>query len=212
MGIESKLIVGRFLDFTMPTNAPPPIPEDKFINQNQINMTIRESTGVLQKQSSIVEGTGTKVHRNFQWLAWIPGAISAVQLAWGDVLTGPMSGCWVVVFKQKGIEYVGHIGTSDVAAQTEAAKTAWRGFTSSNPQAPFPTGFNPLRAWTGPNPKLEPGDLAADIFGLVTKQPLEFYTVWTYKGDGPKRPVNIRRVADIKKVAGVNADARTIFP
>jgi hypothetical protein len=212
MGIEQKLVVGRFLEFNPPNIPTPPNSQGEFVYQKQTNMSILESTGTFQKQSTILEGVGSKVQRNFQWLAWMPGAISAVQLAWGDVLTGPMSGCWLVVFKQNGIEYVGHIGTSDVPAQTEAAKTAWRGFTSSNPQAPFPKGFNPLRAWTGPNPKQEIGDGPPDIFGLVTKQPLEFYTVWTYKGDGPKRPVNIRRVADIKKVAGGNAEARTIFP
>ena len=93
MGIEQKLSADKFLGFTITTNAPAPIPEDKFFNQNRIDMTIKESTGILQKQSSIVEGEGTKVHRNFQWLAWIPGAISAVQPSAKDVLTGPMSGC-----------------------------------------------------------------------------------------------------------------------
>jgi hypothetical protein len=212
MGVEQKLIVGRFLEFKLPNIRPPQNPQGNIVNQSVMNMSLLESTGTFQKQSTILQGVGSKVHRNFQWLAWMPGEISAVQLSWGDVLTGPMSGCWVVVFRQNGMVYVGHIGTSDPGSpQTNAVKTAWRAFTDANPQAPFPVGFNPFRAWQGPDPKQEPGDMAADIFGLVTVQPLEFYTVWTYKGNGTKRPVEIRRVAAIKKVEGTNAEADMIF-
>jgi hypothetical protein len=224
MGIEQKLIVNRFLDFPMPTNAPPPIPADKFVNQNRIDLTIKESTGVLQKQSSIVEGTGTKVHRNFQWLAWIPGAISAVQTG-GDVLTGPMSGCWVVVFRRNGIEYVGHIGTAMTSnnPQSIAVKQAWYTFARGAGPGGVIAGFNPARAW--PNvaslPAQKPGDGRAVTFGLVTTNK-ELYAVLMYKGNAPanateippgQRASNIYRIAEIKNVQSENIDRlKGLFP
>jgi hypothetical protein len=224
MGVEQKLIVDRFLDFTMPTNASPPIPEDKFFNQNRIDLTIKESTGVLQKQSSIVEGTGTKVHRNFQWLAWIPGAISAVQTG-GDVLTGPMSGCWVVVFKRNGIEYVGHIGTvtSPNDPQSIAVKTAWYKFARGAGPGDEISGFNPHRVWPSEAslPAKKPGDGRAVIFGLVT-QTKELHAVVMYKGNAPvnvteippgQRASNIYRIAAIQNVQSESSDRlKGLFP
>jgi hypothetical protein len=225
MGIEQKLIVDRFLEFTMPTIASPPIPADKFFNQNRIDLTITESTGDSQKQSSIVEGTGKKVHRNFQWLAWVPGAISAVQTG-GDVLTGPMSGCWVVVFQRNGIEYVGHIGTSMTPTdpQSIAVKTAWYTFArSAGPGNAVIAGFNPGRAWpAGASlPAQKPGDGNAVTFGLVTTNK-ELYAVLMYKGNASvnvtvippgQRASNIFRIAEIKNIKSENTDRlKGIFP
>ena len=202
MAIESKLIVGRFLNFAMPNNAPPPIPQDRFVNQAVARMTIEESTGVFQKQSNVIidQQNATKVHRNFQWLAWIPGAISAVQLSWGDVLTGPMSGCWLVIYRTNGIEYAGHIGTVDNpgSPQSIAVKEAWYKFAPLAGQGNLIAGFNPLRAWTNlPAPK--PGDGPPDVFGLLTTS-RDLFAVFTFKGDGTKRAFNVRRIADIKQI------------
>jgi hypothetical protein len=225
MGIEQKLSAGKFLDFTIPTNAPAPIPEDKFFNQNRIDMTIKESTGVLQKQSSIVEGEGTKVHRNFQWLAWIPGAISAVQPSGKDVLTGPMSGCWVVVFRRNGIEYVGHIGTGMTSndPQSIAVKKAWYTFARGAGPGDVIAGFNPARVWPSEAslPAKKPGDGRAVTFGLVTESK-DLYAVVMYKGNAPvnateippgQRASNIYRIAEIKNVKSENTDRlKGLFP
>jgi hypothetical protein len=188
-------------------------------------MTIKESTGVLQKQSSIVEGTGTKVHRNFQWLAWIPGAISAVQPTSGDVLTGPMSGCWVVVFRRNGIEYVGHIGTAMTSndPQSIAVKKAWYTFARGAGPGDVIAGFNPARVWPSEAslPAKKPGDGRAVTFGLVTASG-ELYAVLTYKGNAPanateippgQRAPNIYRIAEIKRVPSEGPDKLAdLFP
>jgi hypothetical protein len=206
MGIEQKLVVGRFINFNMPNDAPPPIPQDKFVYLPVSKMTIEESTGVFQKQSNIIidQQNATKVHRNFQWLAWIPGAISAVQLPWGDVLTGPMSGCWLVIYKRNGIKYVGHIGTAEntTSPQSIAAKEAWYKFAPLAGEGNLIAGFNPLKAWTN-FPKPQPGDGPPDIFGLVTTSDVS-YAVFTFKGDGRTRAVNLRRIADIKQIPRVS--------
>jgi hypothetical protein len=118
-----------------------------------------------------------------------------------------MSGCWVVVFSVNGAMHVGHIGTSTVPAETDAAKEAWKLVES----VPAPRGFNPLRALQANLPQVS-GDGPPDVFGLVTANPIEFYAVWTFKGNGTDRPVKVRRIAGIKKVASGDASAPTIFP
>jgi hypothetical protein len=209
MAIESKLTVGKFINMTRPTvQTPRPNANGTFVTQTVTNMTIEESTGVLQKQSNIVEGTGTKVHRNFQWLAYFPGVISNVPLS-SDVLTGPMSGCWVVVYSQNGIDSVGHIGTSEQGSpQTAAVKATWHTFANTVGPSKLIGGFNPLNAWPKgtPFPATQSGDGEPDVRGLVTKSnsPIpEMYAVFTYKGDGVKRKSDLRRIADIKKVDSV---------
>ena len=70
--------------------------------------------------------TAAKAHRNFRWLHWQPGKITYLPLAGADILTGPMSGCWVVIFTMAGVSYVGHIGTHDPnSVATLGVKAAW---------------------------------------------------------------------------------------
>jgi hypothetical protein len=225
MGIESKLVVGRFIKFDIPTNAPTPIPPNIFLDQTLSRMTIEESSGVFQKESNIVAGTGPKVHRNFQWLAWIPGVISAVQLSGGHVLTGPMSGCWVVVYRRNGIESVGHIGTGNTSIdpRTIAVKKAWKTFADGAGPNNLIAGFNPAREWptAASLPAQKPGDGRAVTFGLVTASG-ELYAVLTYKGNAPanateippgQRAPNIYRIAEIKRVPSEGPDKLAdLFP
>jgi hypothetical protein len=200
MAIESKLTPGKFIKWTR-REIPPPANAQGFETQAVLPMTIEESTGVLQKQSNIIGPAfnAEKVHRNFQWLAWFPGAISQVPRESGDVLTGPMSGCWVVIYIKDGKEYVGHIGTADLGSpQTKAAKKAWHDFASGAGPGNLIAGFNPARAFPT-LPAQQKGDGTPEILGLVTKSK-ELYAVFTYKGDGPNRPYDIRRIADMKQV------------
>jgi hypothetical protein len=227
MGIERKLIVGRFIRFDIPRSIHEYIPPNRFIDLPDSRMTIEESSGVIQeqKQSNIVAGTGPKVHRNFQWLAWIPGAISAVQLARGDVLTGPMSGCWVVVFRRNGSVSVGHIGTSAHPndPQSIAVKRAWYTFATGALQGDVIAGFNPAREWPAlaSLPPQQPGDGRAVTFGLVTTD-RELHAVLTYKGNASanatvippgQRASNLYRIAEIKRVPSESPDRlRGLFP
>lgn len=67
-----------------------------------------------------------KAHRNFRWLHWQKGKITYLPVAGPDILTGPMSGCWVVIFSMAGVNYVAHIGTAAPGSvETLQVKAAW---------------------------------------------------------------------------------------
>ena len=106
--------------------------------------------------------TAAKAHRNFRWLHWQPGKITYLPLAGADILTGPMSGCWVVIFTMAGVSYVGHIGTHDPnSVATLGVKAAWA--------AAFVAGtVTPIAAYQ-PNRHLIAGPTGLNTFyGVVT--------------------------------------------
>lgn len=86
------------------------------------------------------------------WLNYVHGRTAFIQAAGGDILTGFMSGCWIVTWNQGGARYVGHIGTVDSAKKTEAPNTtvkqAFRArFTGAIPTGSNLKGFNPAAPW-----------------------------------------------------------------
>ncbi len=193
--IEQKLIVGRFLNLTI--NSPKPAGnQGNFVTQASIAMTIQESTGSKVKTSNVVLGTGHKAHRNFQWLHWVPGSICQVPFNGLDVLTGPMSGCYITNYRIGGQEYVGHIGT-DMGPNTPnsiAAKACWNNFATAHPLDVL-GGFKP--AWIGALPPTVNGDTTwglPTVFGLVTMK--EYYTLVTYP---QQNAANIYRIAGLQK-------------
>src|SRR5258708_2431768 len=111
-----KLIADRYL--TIPTfdqTAPAPnlaFPAD-FAPVPNRNYNIQESTNVgslfnRTKSSQVSVGThGHKGHRSFRWLPWVLGKVSCVPLAGPDILTGRMSGCWLVIFDFNAVRYAG---------------------------------------------------------------------------------------------------------
>jgi len=178
--IESKLIVGRYINFVMPLS--PDIALGAFHTQAPILKTIEESSGIRVKTSNVNAGTGVKAHRNFQWLNWAKGGVNQVVFGGTDVLTGPMGGCWIVNYKIAGIEYVGHVGTfmRPDSPESIAAKGAWNHFANANPLQVL-GGFKP--GWIGNFPARIKGDLTTGqtMFGLVTQT--EYYTVFAWRKD-----------------------------
>jgi hypothetical protein len=120
------------------------------------------------------------MHRNFKWLPYFEGDISAT-IQDMDVLTGPMSGCPLVRFLHGGQIWVGHIGTVLGNAGVNAAVTGfWNAFALANPVNVL-GGFNPF----GPAVPLPPaangqGDSVARIWGLITTAGA-FYSVQVYQ-------------------------------
>lgn len=192
--IESKLIVGRYLNFVIP-GAPAGV-LGNFMTQAPMLMKIDESSGFRTKTSNISLGFGPKAHRNFQWLNWVSGSINQVDFGGIDVLTGPMSGCWIMNYKIGGIEYVGHVGTFNDphTPQTIAAKAAWNAFAVANPLSVL-GGFRP--GWNGVFPPIAAGDQANGNkqFGLVTRG--EYYTVAVWR----KQDLTGYRIAGLQRVA-----------
>lgn len=132
-----------------------------------------------QRTSAVAPGPAAKVHRNFVWLEWLPGSVSEVAPGGIDVLTGPMSGCWIMVYTRGGVQYVGHVGTEDDpgTANSIAAKNAWNVYGAAAPVGSI-SGFNPARDWVGPLPAAQGGDVIGKpkTYALVTSA-LEFYSV-----------------------------------
>jgi hypothetical protein len=85
-----------------------------------------------------------------KWLDYTPGRIARVPIGPYDVLTGFMSGCIIARWTDRGVTYVGHIGTveSDLAVN----RTVKRAFAFAMPRGT--TGFNPLQAWANDLPAL----------------------------------------------------------
>lgn len=141
----NKLIVGRYLHMPKFDNKPLPpsaamkarMDKDKwaehFIEVDGRNYMISESEGsgllgtTRTSEVSAADEPHKKEHRNFRWLPWIPGKISYVPIAGTDVLTGPFTGCWAVVFKMGSDTYLGHIGTDLTATSdnSKQVKKAW---------------------------------------------------------------------------------------
>ena len=180
--LEQKLIVDRYFDFNVVNAAPPVGPLGSFALMPVQDCYLQESTGVFGKTSAVTAGAGPKAHRNFKWLPWVSGRISEVALVGSDVLTGPMSGCWLVTYrKANGVPHAGHLGT-DIAspAGTAAVNATWNNFATVSPGSVI-GGFNPLRHWNGAIPAKKQNDAASPrIFGLFTTSN-EFYVMVAYQ-------------------------------
>lgn len=149
-----------------------------------------------------------KAHRNFRFLPWYSGAISEVRLDTVDVLTGPMSGCWLVLYRHGTTRYAGHLGTDIAApAATAAVKASWNHFASTNPASVI-GGFNPFDAWnTFPKPKTTL-DGPGRVFGLYTTDE-HFYAIFAFQQADPltKFGTTTLRIVDVKRVRSASRTA-----
>lgn len=213
--LEAKLIVGRFIHFTRP-NWPGGAPAAAqipaiFVTQPQQLLNIAESTGVFKKKSDVTAGAHPNVNkpwRTFNFLSWLPGSISEVQTGAHDVLTGPMSGCDLVLYNRGGNRYAGHLGTDVSAAAGDAkdlanqsVKAVWNHFAQNAPPADILGGFNPFRQWNGAYPAAAGDDLGAPIFyGLYTTANT-FYTLVLFQQRNA--PGSATPHATLKRIAGL---------
>jgi hypothetical protein len=78
----------------------------------------------------------------YDWCDFTTGRTARKPLAGRDILTGPMSGCFITRYTSAGTNYVGHVGTVGVPAVDTLVK---RIFGATMPQNA--TGFNPFQAW-----------------------------------------------------------------
>ncbi|HEX3877401.1 MAG TPA: hypothetical protein VHW24_10465 [Bryobacteraceae bacterium] len=183
--IEAKLIVGRFINLPNAVVMPPGLVLGAVGSFQLVGLQtchIQESTGVFTKTSGIQAGAGAKAHRNFRFLPWLSGRISEVDLVGSDVLTGPMSGCWLISYrKPNGVPHAAHLGT-DVASPvgTAAVNNTWNNYAIANPGNVI-GGFNPLRHWNGALPVGRPGENGTPrFFGLFTTAG-QYYTIVTFQ-------------------------------
>ncbi len=217
-----KLIEGRYIDLDIKTlNTKPPDalakpPHGSFVDSTTLQLNIQQSvserTGLFSstKTSGFAPGVNNaKVHRNFNWLKWLPPYIAQIPLGGFDVLTGPMSGCWVITYRWPGAAtdpiYVGHLGTCGMKEWDDGMKAGWNQFAANNPTALI-SGFQPNRAFAD-DLNVAPGEYT-NIFALVTPE-RRYYAVKLGRVgiQGSKY-----RIASVKEVAPTVGPAlQTIF-
>lgn len=179
--IEQKLVVGRWIDVPLQVPANNGAAIGGFQPLHNVMLHVNESTRVStfgKKTSTVTAGHVAKVHRNYQWLEWLPGFVSEVSQFNVDVMTGPMTGCWITRYVRNGLQCVGHVGTYMDAANplSIAARASWNAFAAPGGAI---TGFNPQNGWVGPFPAAIQGDGAFKIFAIVTSAG-DFWTIFTY--------------------------------
>lgn len=214
-----KLIVGRYIELDLPVlNTKPPAavakpPDGSFIDSTHLPVTLQQSEKKTTKvgskaQFSAFQMGGVNVkkeHRNFHWLKWVPPYIAHMPLGGVDVLTGPMSGCWIITYKWPAAAdaiYVGHLGTMGVTQRDDAMKAGWNQFAAASPAALI-SGFQPNRAFTN---ELEGQGKNDDewtfIFGLVTPQQ-KFYSIKLYRIGRLGREFRVIAVKEVTPTSGI---------
>ena len=170
--INDKFAKGRFITMDLPdANDIMAVADgDGFVTWSGQDLYINESvkTGTLGsiRTSDVGTTVGAKSHRRFRWLPWIRGAVCEVPMQGVGVLTGPMSGCWLMMYQRNGNLCVGHVGTdSNSAENTRQAKAYWNAF-AARAAADIIAGFSPATGWK-PNPPVQQ-DGMAQILGLLT--------------------------------------------
>jgi hypothetical protein len=63
-------------------------------------------------------GLTMRMHIQHVWLDYSLGRTSKCPIGPYDILTGFMSGCFIVRWTDRGVRYVGHVGTIDKAQPT----------------------------------------------------------------------------------------------
>lgn len=104
-----------------------------------------------------------KTHRNFTWLPFVDNAINYTPVNGKDVLSGPFSGCYMILYNVAGAARVGHVATP-------GAKAAWNNHVANQPGVNVLTGFQPHRVYYDALafPVKRPEEGTARIFGLIT--------------------------------------------
>jgi hypothetical protein len=175
------------------------------------NPSLREQLGFRANQAGQmiqaqfdrqrVSGTGTgavaKAYRNFVWLEWLGGLVSEVRPNGVDVLTGPMSGCWITSYLKGANRYVGHVGTVMSAADplSVAARNSWNAFANAQQMGSM-SGFDPFNDWNGAFPAPQAGDGPMKTFALVTATNT-FHTIVTFSQ--ANKPTRIR-IAGVQQI------------
>lgn len=209
-----KLVTDRFL--TLPPFDQSPPPADPTFPPHFVpalgrtyNIEESEGSGFLNRtRTSQVSAGGhaTKTHRTFRWMPWVKGKVACVPLAGSDILTGTMTGCWLVIFTRNGVRYAGHIGTFNDANTPESiqAKAAWRGAVNAGLITPV-AAVNPVGPTLPPFSAMNLKNGVASIYGGLTPSGTIYTIVFSLTGVGGTGPARIAHVAQVPTTQDVTA-------
>lgn len=206
--IERKIRTGMMLDFPMPVysgygNADvlQPVPQlyCHVWREGHFNASRGVSSGQLYRQG----------HRNFVWLPYRAGHVTFAALDSADVLSGPFSGCRMLLLEVNGVRQVYHVGTFNGPNTVESLR-AKRGAHAliGNADVTYVCGFSPFANFN-PMPDGLPGEsVIPRVLGLITDNG-DMFSILMRKQSGAGDRF---RVVDVQPgIAISRADALTFF-
>jgi hypothetical protein len=116
-------------------------------------------------------GLTMRMNIPYDWCDYITGQTAQKLVGGNDILTGPMSGCYITRYNAGHGTCVGHIGTAENPAANTLVK---RTFGLNMPDNT--TGFNPEAGWPDKDTVAIKHKMALMTFALVTTAG-DFYTV-----------------------------------
>jgi len=133
-------LLGKYVSYTMD-------PGGSSSSRGLVNGLLPDQT--TKMSVAIYEGaepkTAVDTHQvwTFTFLKYCPGCVTFTSLTGGDILTGPMSGCYLCKYNRLG-QKLAHIGTAHSMTSQESvkAKQAWVSFVG-RPDVTAVTGGNP---------------------------------------------------------------------
>ena len=135
---------------------------------------------------------------SFRWLTYYKGAITTMAFDGFDILTGDMSGCWLVAYLVGGAARLAHVGTDFMSAtDSTLVKRTWD-FTAQQANHTMIAGFQPNAAWDGQFPAaIKDWGVQGKVWGLVTAQ-FKLFSIYAFPG---VVSMTTWRIAGIKEVA-----------
>lgn len=109
---------------------------------------------------------------NYNWCDFATGRTARKPIAGQDILTGPMSGCYITRYAAGGTNYVGHVGTVGVPSVDALVK---RKFAAAMPTTA--TGFNPFKAWHADMAAVSQRHAKAMLFCALVTTTGDFYAI-----------------------------------
>jgi hypothetical protein len=148
--IEKYLKLGVRYSWTKPQNVDGPRDGeivDSIRPTNPLTYTGLGNVVAPELQMIHVNTLGLEMNRPIQhkWLDYTPGRTSRVAIGPYDVLTGFMSGCIIARWSERGVNYVGHVGTVE-PRDNPANRLVKRAFAFKMTKGA--AGFNPALAWS----------------------------------------------------------------
>lgn len=163
---------------------------------NLISLTFDKPGKAGNCYSPGVPPTSTRLQ--FNWLTYVAGHTTYTEIQNNDILTGPMSGCFLSCWQENNRWYVGHTGTDHDQAQNRQTKRHFAQNMERNT-----TGFNPKELV--PNNQKMTKEIKKKGFapgivlclGLITTT-RQFYSIVLYRKDKARQ--NLWYCAHVKKM------------
>lgn len=211
--LEKVVHAGEFFDIGSLDSYTQPL------NTGQVSVSCTERqidvTRVLFGKNKLVALNGTNrknPQRNFIWVPYAPNAINYTETQGRDVLSGPFSGCYMVVYNYKRSRRVAHIATPQ-ANTPGGAVPAWNRLVASDPDIEVVAGFRPHEHIGSLSNLMKPTDSAFKCFGLVTGTNA-LWTIATFSQRDPETKVvsPYFRILAITAVTSMTIQELSVLP